>query len=434
MKKIVLMIMILTVSFTLASCRGGSTPPEVDDEGLISLKYWNSLTGADGDVMRQLIAQFNQAHEGDIQVVETFTNEIDYYTNINLLIPQGRGPDVMIMHSYLVQSYANTELLAPIDSYLEVSGVNINTEDYIQNVMQSLYYEDALYGIPLDIHTIGMYYNKDLLDKYELEVPTNRSEMIAAANVVQEGEALEGNTVWGLPISIVWPSEWLFTASLYQHNGLEIDDSFNPAFNSDAGENALKALADIIHVEQISPMNLSVDQDLFMFQSGRALFHMQGSWMLNAMKESGINFGVLPISQMFNEGSEAYKQSIPARSHTFVVPDQGGDVSDARKKAVMTFVKYLGDNSATWATAGQIPASNIARSTEAYQALEYISDFGAIENFKVSAQSPYFHEAFSPVYSRVTAALSNANYSSTQLLTAAVEEALQLLQEARSRN
>ena len=434
MKKILIVSILLVFVFTLVSCRGGNTPEDPNDEGLISLKYWNSLTGADGDVMRQLIAQFNQAHEGDIQVVETFTNEIDYYTNINLLIPQGRGPDVMIMHSYLVQSYANSGILTSIDDYLTVSGVNINTNDYIENVMSSLYYEDALYGIPLDIHTVGMYYNKDLLEKYNLAVPTNRSEMIAASKIVQEGEQALGETVWGLPLSIVWPSEWIYTASLYQHNGLEIDSDGNPAYDSLEGEQALKAFADLIHVEGISPKNLSVDQDLFMFQSGRALFHIQGSWMLNAMKESGINFGVTPISQMFNEGPEDYKQLIPARSHTFVIPDQGSDVSDIRKEAVMTFVKYLGDNSAIWATAGQIPASNIARDTQAFLDLEYISDFGAIENFKVSAQSPYFHEAFSPVYSRVTAALSNENYSASQLLTAAVEEALQLLQEARSRN
>lgn len=434
MKKIVSLIVLTVLLVGLSACRGETTTSDNEDEGLISLKYWNSLTGADGDVMRQLIAQFNQTHQGEIQVIETFTNEIDYYTNINLLIPQGRGPDVMIMHSYLVQSYANGGILKSIDDYLSVSGVEIDTENYIKNVMSSLYYEDGLYGIPLDIHTVGMYYNQDLLDKYSLAVPTNRSEMIAASKVVQEGEKALGNTVWGLPLSIVWPSEWLYTASLYQHNGLEIDNEGNPAYNSVAGEQALKAYADLIHVEKISPTNLSVDQDLFMFQSGRALFHMQGSWMLNAMKESGINFGVAPISQMFNEGPENYNKWIPARSHTFVVPDQGKVVSDARKEAVMTFVKYLGDNSALWATAGQIPASNIARSTQEFLDLEYISDFGVIENFRVSAQSPYFHEAFSPVYSRVTAALSNANYSSSQLLTAAVNEALQLLQEARSRN
>jgi multiple sugar transport system substrate-binding protein len=434
MKKILFTLLLVFVVFGVASCRrgGSNTETEIQPGDKIQLKYWNSLTGADGSVMRQLVAQFNLEYKDQIEVIETFTNEVDYYTNINLLVPRGRGPDVMIMHSYLVQSYANTNILAPLAPYLEASDENISPSDYISNVFNSLYYNDELYGIPLDIHTVGIYYNKDLLNKYSLPVPTNRAELIQAAKIVQAGEAQLSPKLWGLPISTVWPSEWLFTAALYQNNGKEIDLEGNPAYNTPEGAKALKAVADFIHVEGISPTNLSVDQDLFMFQAGRALFHMQGSWMLNSIKESGINFGVIPLSNMFNSDDEDYSALIPARSHTFVVPRQTSTVQTLKMQAVMTFVKYLGDHSYIWATAGQIPASNIARASAEYQALLHIHDFGAIENFRVSAQSPYFHQAFSPVYSRVTAALSNPQYNASALLQAAVNEALQLLAEAKS--
>ncbi|MBE0701235.1 MAG: extracellular solute-binding protein [Acholeplasmataceae bacterium] len=434
MKKLFSILTIVLLVFILVGCRGGKPTDEDDDipGQKVSLKYWNSLTGADGTVMRQLVQQFNAAHQGEIEVIETFNNEIDYYTNINLLVPMGQGPDVMIMHSYLVQSYANSNILVPIDDYLEVSEVDIHPEDYVEDVFGSLYFNDALYGVPLDLHAVGIYYNKTLLDKYDLDVPTNRDELIATAKTVQTGEKVETPNFWGLPISTVWPSEWLFTTALYQNNGLEIDAEGNPAYNTSAGAAALKAVADFIHVEQISPTNLSVDQDLFMFQTGRALFHMQGSWMLNSIIDSGINFGVIPMSNMFNMDGETYSEQIAARSHTFVVPTRNTPPSDERKEAVMTFIKYLGDHSYVWATAGQIPASNIARSSSEYQALEHIHGFGEIDNFRVAAQSPYYHQAFSPVYSRVTAALSNASYNASTLLTAAVAEAIMLIAEAKS--
>jgi multiple sugar transport system substrate-binding protein len=343
-----------------------------------------------------------------------------------------KGPDVMIMHSYLVQSYANTGLIVPLESYIETSGVDIKSSDYMKDIFNSLYFENKLYGVPLDVHTVGIYYNKDLLDKYGLSVPTNREQLISAAKTVQTGEKVTSSQFWGLPLSTTWPSEWLFTASLYQNNGLEIDQNGDPAYNTTQGINALKALTDLIHVENLSPLNLGVDQDLFMFQTGKALFHIQGSWMLNSMIESGINFGVLPVSQMFNLSDTATKNQIPVRSHTFVVPKPSVDMTERRQEAIMTFVKYLGDHSYIWATAGQIPASNIARATTEYQALPYHAGFGDISNFRISAQSPYFHQAFSPVYSRVTAAMSNKNYNAQLLLNAAVEEALLLLQEARS--
>ena len=110
----------------LSACRGGGSTTEDPVEGeKIVLKYWNSLTGADGDVMRQLVKQFNDAHKNEIEVVETFVNEVDYYTNLNLLVPMRKGPDVAIMHSYLVQSYADEGLLRPIEPMLESSEIEI---------------------------------------------------------------------------------------------------------------------------------------------------------------------------------------------------------------------------------------------------------------------------------------------------------------------
>jgi multiple sugar transport system substrate-binding protein len=428
----------------LASCRlapssssSSSTTTSLDGSNTgitekVSLKYWNSLTGADGSMMRQLVNNFNQAYPNEIEVIETFTNEVDYYTNINLLVPLGRGPDVAIMHSYLVQSYANSNLIVPIDDYITTANVNINATDYIEDVFTSLYFENKLYGVPLDIHSVGIYYNKDLLNKYSLAVPTNRAELLAAAKTVQAGEKVSNNNFWGLPISQVWPSEWIFTTALYQNGGSEIDANGNPAFNSPQGIAAMRAVADLIHVDKVSPLNLSVDQDLFLFQTGQALFHIQGSWMLNSIIETGLNFDVLPLSNMFTSSASSTQNQVSARSHSFVVPKQNRAVDANKQRAIMTFVKYMGDNSSLWAQAGQIPASNIARATPQYAALPYHQGFGNVTNFRVAAQSPYFHQAFSPVYSRVTAALANPNYDPQLLLTAAEQEAIQLLAEARS--
>jgi|GEM_PF-736587 len=442
MKKAALTFVSLAFVFLIAACgRFGprtTTTEETTSEGQtttfskVTLSYWNPLTGADGVVMRELVDLFNTEHEGVIEVTETYTAEVDYYTNLNLLVPMGRGPDVAIMHSYLVQSYANTGIIVPVDAYIEASGVDIETEDYITDVIASLYFEDSLYGIPLDIHVCGVYYNKDLLEEYDLAVPTNRAELLAAAHTVQDGEAAKGNVVWGLPVSSVWPSEWLFTTALYQQGGDEIDEEGDPAYDSAAGRAALSAVADLIHVEHLSPLNLSVDQDLFYFQTGQALFHIQGSWMLNAMIESGINFGVLPLSSMFTDGTGDESYDIHARSHTFVVPMQTKTVTAAKKYAIMTFVKWLGDHSYVWAAAGQIPASNIARATTAYQELPYHAGFGLPEHFRVAESSPYYHQAYSPIYSRVTAALLNADYDEDALFAAAVEEALMLIEEAKN--
>lgn len=425
MKKFIILLLFALV-FTFAGCNGGEDLPE-EENGKVVLSFWNQLTGADGSYMRQLVANFNAEYEGRINVQETYTAEIDYYSNLNLLVPMGKGPDLALMHSYLVQSYANREIIMPLEDYLEVSNIEINSEDYIEDVFNSLYFEDKLYAIPLDIHTVGIYYNKDLLEKHDLEVPKNRAELLQAAKTVQDNE----EDVWGLPLSTVWPSEWIYTTALYQNGGSEIDAEGNPAYNNEAGETALRMVTDIIHKHKLSPTNLGVDQDLFLFQTGKAVFHIQGNWMLNSMKKAGINFGVIPMSSMFTENDDENAELIFARSHTFVLPTTNKKVSDEKKTAIMTFIKYIGDHSYIWATGGQIPASNIARASEEYQNLEHLSDFGAVENFRVAPQSPYYHEAYSPVYSRITEALLKADHDPKKLLAEAVSEAQKLIQEAK---
>ncbi len=433
-RKYLLILVTLILSLTLFGC-GGRFGGQTDDDGdttmpdnsngdgpreKVTISYWNLLTGADGATMREMVKSFNEEYNGVIEVVEQSTNEVDYYEILNLNIPIGRGPDVAIMHSYYVQSYANRELIVSIDNL--VNNSEINLADYPEDILQSLNFDDKLYGIPLDMHPIGIYYNKDLLDQYGCDVPTNRSELIECAKKAPNNEG----DVWGLPISAEWPSDYTFTSALYQNNGLEIDENGNPGYDTQEGVNAITSFADLIHKHKLSPTHLGNDQDLFYFQNGNAMFHFQGSWMLNSMIESDVNFGVIPLSKMFNENSD----TIAIRSHTFVFPYQSS-VNHDKRQASMTFVKYLSDQGAKWANAGQIPASQVARETDEYKNLDYLEGFGEIENFRIAAPSPFYHEAFTPIYSRVTYALQNPNYDAQDLIKMAVEEALLLIKESK---
>lgn len=432
-KRILSVVLALSMVVGLTACGGSGETDKGSDKNTKEtvITYWNPLTGADGSYMRQLVKNFNEEYEGTYEVVETFTAETDYYTNLQTLVPLGKGPDVAIMHSYLVQSYAYNDIIRPIESLIKDSGVDIKREDYITSIYDSLYYENELYAVPLDVHCVALYYNKALLDKYERQVPTNREELIETAAYIQQKEQEAGNTMWGIPLSSAWPSEWLYLNSLYQNNGVELDENGNPGFNTAEGKLAMTQVSDLVHKYGLSPANLSTDQDLFMFQSGQAVFHFQGTWMLQDIVKSSVgeNFGVLPTSGMFAAAESENSNDIAVRSHTFVVPNKAG--TEDKSEAIMTFVKYIGDNSYLWAQAGQIPASNVARESEEYKALDYLSDFGAVENFRAAQPSPFYHPAFSPIYSRVTAAILKEDADLDALFNDAVTEANGLLDAAK---
>lgn len=384
----------------------------------VALTYGNPITGADGTAMRQLVREFNAEYEGKIAITETFLPETDYYESLVATIPIKRSFDVALVHSYRIPSFANKDLLYPLNDLMTSTGLGISRDNYIGDVYDAMFYKEKQYGVPLDVHSIMLYYNKDLLDAHGVSVPTNRAELVAAAKKMPNTSA--GG--YGLPLSTTWPSEYIFTSALYQNGGKEIDTATHmPAYNTEAGLNALKAMTDFIHVDKISPLNVNVDGDLLMFHQGKAMFHINGNWMLNGMIDSGINFGMAPLSDILVESPNATSKKIAARSHTFVLPQ--GRNEDLKQKAALVFIKYVTENAHLWAeSGGHIPASNIARQSEEYLALPHHQTYGDVNNYTLNSVSPYYYEAFSPVFSRVTTALSDANYDGMALLNAAAEE------------
>lgn len=434
MKKIFSIIFVLMLGLTLVSCRrgggngGGDIDPEPEPGDVVTVRYWNPITGGDSAQMRKLVADFNKEYEGKIEVIEQYTPEESHYENLELLVPMHRGPDIALVHSHRVYGLLNNNIIKPLDTIMEGSEVTIDFDDYVEDVVNATTIDGKNYAVPLDLHTVGVYYNKTLLAKYDLEIPENRAEFIHAAEIVQAGERADGNsTFYGLPLSNVWPSEWIYTTSLYQNGGQELIGTEEPGFNTDEGLKAMQMLADLIHVNKLSSHNISVDQDLFSFQNGNALFHIQGSWMLNAVLDSRVSeeFGVFPLSNLFTDTDSATKDQVHARSHVFVATKTQREPSQAKKDAMLTFVKFMTEHSYIWAEVGQIPASNIARETEEYKNLEYIHDFGNPDNFRVAVQSPYYQEGYGVVYERVTQimSLSNASNYTEQAIKDALQDA-----------
>lgn len=370
----------------------------------VKITYGNPITGADGAHMRKLVADFNKEYKGKIEVSESYLTETSYYEALELTIPMNKGYDVSLIHSYKVASYADKGLLVPLNDAIATSKIDVSRENYLTNVYDACVFDSKQYGIPLDIHTTLLYYNKDHLAKYNLEVPTNRAELLNACSKMPNTNA--GG--WGLPLSVEWPSEYIYTTALYQNGGKELNSEGNPGFNTPEGKKALQTMTDIIHKYKYSPTNVNVDGDLTMFCQGKAMFHIQGDWMLQSVKDSGVNFGVTSLSNMFTDTTSEYSDDVYARSHVFAIPTNK-KLTTEKTQAILTFIKYITEHAYIWAESGHIPANNNARETDEYKALPYHSSFGNLDSYRLNEPSPYYYEGYSPVFARVTTALSKAD-------------------------
>jgi len=409
-----------TMSFGFAACGGGGGDDSEEGSasgGTVSLNLWTPVTGSDLTVFNRMITRFNQQHEGSIHVEHQSNVRDTHYNNLKNNIPNN-GPDLAIIHSQLVKNYAEYEYIVPIDSSF-FTKETIDPAGYQQNVMSTLVAgENSYYGFPLDIHPIVMYYNKDIVGDNPL--PKNYSELMALAQ-----KLTKSNDVWGLPISTLWPTEFTYTTALYQAGGEEIDTATSqPKFNTAEGAEAAENLRDIIYKYKVSPENLQTDADLGLFTSGKAAFHIQGCWQLLSLKEAlGDSLGVLSLSGLLTDKTGETSKQVMARSHVFTVARQKRSISQRKKEAMVTFIKWMGENSAEWSSAGQIPAFNAARETDTFKNAPYVNDFGDPSVFRTAASATYFESGYETVFQYVTTIMTSATSNIAEQLKKAEEEA-----------
>ena len=74
-------------------------------------------------------------------------------------VTAGKGPDVGVMHLDQLATNAARKAIVPVDDLAKAIG--LTQEDFTPEVWQAGIYHDARYGIPLDVHSLGMYYNTD---------------------------------------------------------------------------------------------------------------------------------------------------------------------------------------------------------------------------------------------------------------------------------
>src|SRR4028119_142046 len=161
----------------VAGCGGGAqNSPAVQGAGgdggktyegpKVELAFWNGFTGGDGPFMRELVEQFSSENT-NIDVKMNSVEWVDYYTTVPSAVRSGKGPDVGIMHSDQLGTNAARGVIIPLDDVS--SALGLKESDFASLIWQAGMYNGNRYGIPLDSHPLGLYYNKALMEEAGLD-------------------------------------------------------------------------------------------------------------------------------------------------------------------------------------------------------------------------------------------------------------------------
>lgn len=387
------------VGLGLSACGGGTKAASSGGGATYNgptqnLAYWNGFTGGDGPFMRGLTEKFSAEH-AKVQVKMTTLQWADYFKKLPGAIAAGKGPDVGIMHIDDLATQAARNLIVPLDDV--ASALKLSEADFAPAVWQGGIYQGKRYGIPLDMHPLGMYYNKDVLDAAGLDAdkpPTTKDEYMSALDTLK-GKGVTGH--WMSPFPFTGSLQ--FYALLWQFGGDLYDQGVTQAtFNSDAGVQALTWMSDLVK-NGYSPKNVAQDADYIALKNGKNAFNWNGIWQINDMKQGKAKWGVAPLPQIGTQ------QAAWAGSHQFVIIKQRKQ--DPNKvEAAKSFINWVSQNSLEWAKGGQVPARKSVRESADFKALPEQSEFAKeVEYLKFAPSKAGIADANAMIDTAVNAAV-----------------------------
>ncbi|GAA2719593.1 ABC transporter substrate-binding protein [Cellulomonas aerilata] len=368
----------LSAVLLVAACSGGGGPRAAQEaeesaaplaatyEGPeVTLQFWNGFTGADGPFMQSLVDEFNTEHD-NITVAMESQAWAEYYESVPAAVSTGNGPHIGAMHVDQVATYAARNVLSSVDDVAEV--LALEEDAFAPAVWQAGLYDDRRYSVPLDVHPIGFFYNRTLMEQAGLDPenpPQDRESYEAALDAFQEA-GIQGH--WVSPYA---PGARMFE-SLAKQFGAELysEDGEQATWDSPEALEALEWMLGLVE-EGHSPPDVANPAEAIAFQNGENPFYWGGIWMINTFApETDLDWGVAPLPVIGEE------QAVFAGSHQLVLLERQEWTPDERQASAV-FIDWVVDNSLGWAEGGQVPAAAEVRESPEFAALPHVPVFAS---------------------------------------------------------
>lgn len=391
----------------LAGCQQKDPLPgelEGFDSGEQYLSIWvHSIEDTEeGQVYRDAVDRFNQAFDGkyfaDIEFVPRNDSGGGYSDKINASVMSGMLPDVLTVDGPNIAAYAANGIIQPLAELTEEE-----RSTYLESILEQGTYNGQLYALGVMESSVGLYYNKDILDEAGIEVPTadNPWTWSEFMDILEELKPMM-DELGGYPLDMTFPVGetsiyyyapfvWSNGGDMVSEDGMTVDGIFNSPENVEA----MQLFRSIVQNGYMS--QAPIDK---LFESGRAAFKFDGAWEVNTVYTSypDLNLGVAPyiVSDDWDGG-----RYTPTGSWAFAASTGAEDI-----EAATELVKYMsGVESGVqmWEQTKSFPST--------YQAFEQIDVFRTDENYRALYEqlSQYGHpRPKTPVYPQVSTSFQQA--------------------------
>jgi multiple sugar transport system substrate-binding protein len=324
---------------------GGTAECPAGVEGM-AIEMWSPFTGPDGDEMTALADRFSSENTCGITV--THVAQPEYVQKLEAAAAAGGLPALTAVRAINVGQLAARNVLQPFGpEAMAVLGEDL-ASDFPEDLWGLGEYKGERYSIPLDVNPLIMFYNKDLFAAAGIEEPG--TEPWTREEFEDALAKLETSGVTPLSLGTAFQGAALWQALIRQYGGALTDEAGTTAtYDSEAGVKALERIKELR--DKYTPdVSGTGDPEVNVFKQGDVGMTFHGPWWISDLaKLDFVGFAPLPTlgDQPATWGG----------SHQLALTTD----DPTTQAAAAVWIKWLSDNSAEWAKAGQVPARTSAR-------------------------------------------------------------------------
>jgi multiple sugar transport system substrate-binding protein len=324
---------------------GGTAECPAGVEGT-SIEMWSPFTGPDGDEMTALAERFSSENTCGITV--THVAQPDYQQKLEAAAAAGGLPAMTAVHATRIAALVSRNVLKPFGpEAMAVFGDDFGSE-FPEELWSVGEINGERYSIPLDVHPLILFYNKELFAAAGIEEPG--TEPWTREEFEDALAKLEASGVTPLSLGTAFQAGALFQALIRQYGGSLTDPEGKTAtYNSDAGVKALEKIKEL--KDKYTPDIAGTgDPEVNFFKEGNVGMTFHGPWWISDLEKlEFVGFAPLPTigDQPATWGGSHHL--------AFTTDDP------TTQAAAAVWIKWLSDNSAEWAAAGQVPARQSVR-------------------------------------------------------------------------
>ena len=324
---------------------GGTAECPAGVEG-VAVEMWSPFTGPDGDEMTALAERFSTENTCGITV--THVAQPEYQQKLEAAAAAGGLPAMTAVHATRIAALVSRNVLKPFGP----EAMAVFGDDFGSGFPEELWGVGEIngerYSIPLDVHPLIMFYNKDLFAAAGVEEPG--TEPWTREEFEDALAKLEASGVTPLSLGNTFQAAALFQALIRQYGGSLTDEAGATAtYNSEAGVKALEKIKELR--DKYTPDIAGTgDPEVNFFKEGNVGMTFHGPWWISDLQK--IDFvGFAPLPTIGDQPA-----TWGGSHHLALTSDD-----PATQAAAAVWIKWLSDNSAEWAAAGQVPARQSVR-------------------------------------------------------------------------